>query len=167
MFTRLALRAGSSSQNSIRQFSSIKRLGLDNPNMSQIVVHNGVVYISGQVDASSASDIEGQTKDVLARIDSLHQDAGTNKSKLLTASIWVKDIQKDFQGMNGVWNWWLDPNNKPVRATVEANMATPQILVEVQVSAALTWVDLHIWMNKDDRQLTSIPTVQLEDKDKH
>ena len=91
MFTRLALRAGSSSQNSIRQFSSIKTLGLDNPNMSQLVVHNGVVYISGQVDASSASDIEGQTKDVLAKIDSLHQDAGTDKSKLLT-------------GMNAVWN---------------------------------------------------------------
>ena len=64
-------------------------------------------------------------------------EAGTDKSKLLTASIWVKDIQRDFQGMNGVWNQWLDPNNKPVRATVEAVLLSPELLVEVQVSAAL------------------------------
>jgi len=111
-------------------------MGLDNPNMSMTVVHNGVVYISGQVDGT-ASDIEGQTRDVLAKVDALLEGAGTDKSKLLTSSIWVKDIQKDFKGMNGVWNQWLDPNNKPVRATVEANMATPALLVEIQVSAAL------------------------------
>jgi enamine deaminase RidA (YjgF/YER057c/UK114 family) len=138
MFSRLAMKAaGTSSQRSIRQLSSIKRMGLDNPNMSQTVVHNGVVYLSGQVDAS-ASNIEGQTKDILSKIDSLLQEAGTDKSKLLSASVWVKDIQKDFQGMNGVWNQWLDPNNKPVRATVEANLATSDILVEIQVIAAQT-----------------------------
>lgn len=111
-------------------------MGLDNPNMSQTVIHNGIVYISGQVDGT-ANDIEGQTKAVLGHVDALLEKAGTNKSNLLTASIWVKDIQRDFQGMNGVWNQWLDPNNKPVRATVEANMATPALLVEIQVSAAL------------------------------
>lgn len=111
-------------------------MGVENPNMSQAVVHNGIVYISGQVDAT-ATDIEGQTADVLGKVDGLLQEAGTDKTKLLTASIWVKDIENDFQGMNSVWNKWIDANNKPVRATVEANMATPAILVEVQVSAAL------------------------------
>jgi len=124
------------SNSTARQFSTIRRLGLDNPNMSQAVVHNGIVYVSGQVDAT-ATDIQGQTKNVLSKIDSLLKEAGTDKSKLLTASIWVKDIDKDFKAMNGVWSQWIDPENKPVRATVEANMASPDILVEVQVSAAL------------------------------
>jgi enamine deaminase RidA (YjgF/YER057c/UK114 family) len=123
-------------EENVRQFASIKRIGLENPNMSQAVIHNGIVYISGQVDAT-ASDIQGQTKNVLAKIDSLLKEAGTDKSKLLTASVWVKDINKDFKGMNSVWSKWIDPKNKPVRATVEANMASPDILVEVQVSAAL------------------------------
>jgi enamine deaminase RidA (YjgF/YER057c/UK114 family) len=101
---------------SIRQLATIQRLGLDNPNMSQTVIHNGIVYISGQVDAT-AGDIKGQTEDVLGKVDDLLQEAGTDKSKLLTASIWVKDIENDFAGMNSVWNQWLDPNNKPVRAT--------------------------------------------------
>jgi len=105
-------------EGSIRHLASIQRLGLENPNMSQTVIHNGTVYISGQVDAT-ASDIEGQTKDVLAKVDALLQEAGTDKSQLLTASIWVKDIENDFQGMNSVWNQWLDPDNKPVRATGE------------------------------------------------
>ena len=74
---------------------------------------------------------------MLGKVDNLLEQAGTSKSNLLTASIWLKDIEKDFQAMNGVWTDWLDPNNKPVRATVEAPMATPQILVEIQVSAAL------------------------------
>mmetsp|Transcript_8493 Transcript_8493/g.10738 ORF Transcript_8493/g.10738 Transcript_8493/m.10738 type:complete len:142 (-) Transcript_8493:11-436(-) len=115
---------------------SISRLGLENPNMSQAVIHNDIVYISGQVDAT-ATDVEGQTKNVLNKVDSLLLEAGTDKSRLLTASIWVKDIQRDFSQMNSTWSQWLDPNNKPVRATVEANMASPEILVEIQVSAAL------------------------------
>jgi len=104
--------------------------------MSQAVIHNDIVYISGQVDAT-ATDVEGQTKNVLNKVDSLLLEAGTDKSRLLTASIWVKDIQRDFSQMNSTWSQWLDPNNKPVRATVEANMASPEILVEIQVSAAL------------------------------
>lgn len=120
----------------VRHFATIQRNGLDNPNMSQAVIHSGIVYVSGQVDAT-ASDIQGQTKNVLSKIDSLLKEAGTDKTKLLTASIWVKDIEKDFKGMNSVWSEWIDPKNKPVRATVEANMASPDILVEVQVSAAL------------------------------
>ena len=73
----------------------------------------------------------------MAKVDDLLQQAGTSKSKLLTANIWLKDIGKDFQAMNDVWNKWLDPENKPVRATVQAEMARPNILVEIQVTAAL------------------------------
>ena len=86
---------------------------------------------------SSSSLVIGQTKAVLRKVDDLLAQAGTSKSNLLTASIWLKDIERDFQDMNGVWSEWLDPNNKPVRATVQAPMATPKILVEIQVSAAM------------------------------
>ena len=86
--------------------------------------------------------VAGQTTDVLAKIDDFLAKAGTSKSHLLTASIWLKDISTDFEPMNAVCNEWLDPLNKPVRATVEANVSGPQILVEIQVTAAtkeLTW----------------------------
>eukprot|EP00579_Thalassiosira_antarctica_P001248 CAMPEP_0201869068 /NCGR_PEP_ID=MMETSP0902-20130614/2726_1 /ASSEMBLY_ACC=CAM_ASM_000551 /TAXON_ID=420261 /ORGANISM="Thalassiosira antarctica, Strain CCMP982" /LENGTH=117 /DNA_ID=CAMNT_0048394509 /DNA_START=204 /DNA_END=557 /DNA_ORIENTATION=+ len=111
------------------------RIGTDDPRMSKIVVHNGVVYISGQTDAT-ATNIQGQTQNVLTKVDDLLSQAGTSKSNILTSSIWLKDINRDFQGMNDVWNKWVDPGNKPVRATVEANMARPQLLIEVQVTAA-------------------------------
>lgn len=114
--------------------ATVKRIGTDDPRMSKLVVHNGVVYMSGQT--STASDtIEGQTREVLQKIDDLLKQAGTSKSNLLTAQIWLSHIERDFQGMNQVWNAWLDPGNKPVRATVQSPMARPSILVEVQVTA--------------------------------
>lgn len=103
--------------------------------MSKIVIHNGVVYLSGLTD-TTVTDISGQTKNVLKKVDELLAQAGTSKSSLLTAQIWVKDIQNDFKDMNEVWNAWLDPENKPVRATVQSPMARPEILVEIQVTAA-------------------------------
>eukprot|EP00578_Thalassiosira_sp_NH16_P009036 CAMPEP_0181112500 /NCGR_PEP_ID=MMETSP1071-20121207/19848_1 /TAXON_ID=35127 /ORGANISM="Thalassiosira sp., Strain NH16" /LENGTH=118 /DNA_ID=CAMNT_0023196477 /DNA_START=57 /DNA_END=413 /DNA_ORIENTATION=- len=111
------------------------RIGTGDPRMSKIVVHSGVVYISGQTDAT-ADSIQGQTQNVLNKVNDLLSQAGTSKSNLLTASIWLKDIGRDFSGMNEVWNGWVDPRNKPVRATVEASLARPQLLVEVQVTAA-------------------------------
>jgi enamine deaminase RidA (YjgF/YER057c/UK114 family) len=103
--------------------------------MSKIVIHNSVVYLSGLTDTTS-SDIAGQTKNVLKKVDDLLEEAGVTKSNLLTAQIWLKDIAMDFKGMNEVWNGWLDPENKPVRATVQSPMARPEILVEIQVTAA-------------------------------
>lgn len=117
--------------------SAIERIGVDDPRMSRIVKHNGIVYISGQTDAT-AEDIEGQTRNVLAKVDDLLGQAGTSKSNLLTSSIWLKDIGRDFKQMNAVWNDWVDPYNKPVRATVEAAMARPQLLIEIQVTAAVS-----------------------------
>lgn len=113
-------------------------MGVDeNPNMSQTVIHNGIVYISGQVD-NTGSDAKAQTVNILDKVDALLQEAGTDKSKLLTASIWLKDIGTDFQDMNAVWNTWLDSDNKPVRATVEAKLARDTLLVEIQVTAAVS-----------------------------
>ncbi len=116
--------------------SSIKRVETSNPNMSQLVIHNGIAYISGQVD-DTGTDVKSQTANILQKVDSLLTQAGTDKTKLLTASIWLKDIGSDFSDMNSTWNKWLDADNKPVRATVEANMASPKLLVEIQVSAAI------------------------------
>ena len=81
--------------------------------------------------------VQGQTKDVLKKVDGLLEEAGTSKSNLLTANIWLKDIDRDFKKMNEVWSGWVDPENKPVRATVQSPMARPQILVEIQVTAAV------------------------------
>lgn len=72
----------------------------------------------------------------MSKIDDLLVQAGTDKTQLLTAQIWLKDIEKDFAPMNAVWSEWLDASHKPVRATVEAPMARPSILVEIQVTAA-------------------------------
>lgn len=103
--------------------------------MSQIVIYNNIVYLSGQVDEVS-EDVAGQTKGTLAKIDKLLKQAGTDKSKLIRATIWLKDIEKDFGAMNEVWSAWVDQDNKPVRATTEAKLAAPNILVEIQVEAA-------------------------------
>ncbi|KAL3785050.1 hypothetical protein ACHAWO_006825 [Cyclotella atomus] len=142
MFSRISTSIARSSTSKCRTFYSttpplrITRLGTDVlPPMSQAVVHNNIVYLSGQVDAT-ADDVVGQTKNVLAKVDKYLAEAGTDKSKLLTASIWVKDIERDFGAMNEVWNAWIDPNNKPVRATTESNLASPKMLVEIQVTAA-------------------------------
>jgi enamine deaminase RidA (YjgF/YER057c/UK114 family) len=115
---------------------TIKRIQ-PGPRMSQAVVHGGVAYLAGQVaqDKGGASVAE-QTASILARIDALLSEAGTDKSKLLSANIWLSDI-KTFDEMNGVWDKWVGPGNAPARATVEAKLAAPQYTVEIAVTAAL------------------------------
>ena len=120
-----------------RRCSSIVRIGTDDPRMSKVVIHRGVVYTSGQTAADAGDCVEKQTKSCLAKIDALLAEAGTSKSNALNATIWLKDIEADFKRMNGVWNKWVEADNKPTRATVQAAMARPSILVEIQVTAAL------------------------------
>ena len=118
--------------------NSIVRLGVNVlPPMSQAVVHNGIVYLAGMTDRGGPDDVASQTKNILAKVDQYLAEAGTDKSKLLTSSVWLKDIGRDYTAMNEVWNSWIDPNNKPVRATVEAAMASPNLLIEIQVTAAV------------------------------
>ena len=104
--------------------------------MCSAVVHNGVVTTMGVID-TSGGDIVSQTKNILAHIDKLLAEAGTDKTKLLTANIWLKDIESGFGKMNTVWVDWIDTANKPARACVQADLAFPQLLVEIQVTAAV------------------------------
>lgn len=113
--------------------SDIKRIE-SGSRMSQCVIHNGVAYLAGQVGAEGASVTE-QTIAVLASVDRLLAEAGTDKSRLLTAQIWVADIA-DFAEMNAVWDAWVAPGNAPARWTGEAKLATPGFKVEVIVTAA-------------------------------
>lgn len=103
--------------------------------MSQCVVHNDTVYLAGQVDSGAATTAGEQTRNILARVDELLALAGTDKSKLLTATIWLSDM-RFFGEMNEVWDAWVSPGNTPTRACVEASLAAPKFLVEIRVSAA-------------------------------
>lgn len=106
------------------------------PRMSQMVVHNGTVYLAGQVADTPTPDVTEQTRQILAQIDALLAEAGTDKSKLLSTTIYLADIAT-FAAMNAAWEPWVDPANPPARATVEAKLATPDYLVEIQVIAAV------------------------------
>ena len=106
------------------------------PRMSGAVVHGDTVYLAGQVAQNAAGQsVSEQTKDILAIIDGLLAEAGTDKSKLLMANIWLTDIGT-FQEMNAVWDAWVSPGNAPARATVEAKLAAPQYTVEIGCVAA-------------------------------
>ncbi len=105
------------------------------PRMSAAVAYGDTVYLSGIVASDYDLDVKGQTAQILARIDELLAAAGTDKSKLLSANIWLTDIGEWAQ-MNEVWDPWLSPGNTPARATVEARLAAPKARVEIMVVAA-------------------------------
>jgi enamine deaminase RidA (YjgF/YER057c/UK114 family) len=114
---------------------SIKRFDVGS-RMSQAVVHGNTVYLAGQVARNAAGGSVGeQTKDILAIIDRLLAQAGTEKSKLLSANIWLSDIAT-FNEMNAVWDAWVAPGSTPCRACVESRLASPQYNVEIMVTAA-------------------------------
>jgi enamine deaminase RidA (YjgF/YER057c/UK114 family) len=106
------------------------------PRMSEAVVHNGVAYLAGQVSSGGATDIGGQTREVLAAIDALLARAGTDKTRVLRAQIFLADMA-DFPGMNAVWDQWVAVGHTPARATVQAALAKLQWKVEIVVTAAL------------------------------
>jgi len=106
------------------------------PRMSQAVVHGNTVYLAGVVASKAAgANVTDQTKDILSIIDGHLAKAGTDKSKLLSATIYITDM-KTFPEMNAVWDAWVSPGNTPARATVEAKLAAPQYSVEITVVAA-------------------------------
>ncbi|KGB52177.1 Endoribonuclease L-PSP [Sphingopyxis sp. LC81] len=112
---------------------SIERLH-SGPRMSQAVIHGGIVYLAGQV-AAPGEDATAQTRAILASIDELLAEAGTDKSHLLTAMVWLADMA-DFAAMNVVWEEWIGGANAPTRATGEVRLATPDYRVEIIVTAA-------------------------------
>jgi enamine deaminase RidA (YjgF/YER057c/UK114 family) len=112
---------------------SIRRIE-PGPRMSQAVVHGGIAYLAGQVGAPGASVAE-QTRAVLAQIDRLLGEAGSDKSRILSATIWLADIG-EFATMNAIWDAWVDPAHPPARATGESRLAAPEYKVEIIVTAA-------------------------------
>jgi enamine deaminase RidA (YjgF/YER057c/UK114 family) len=106
------------------------------PRMSQIVIHGDTVYLAGIVaQKNGGGSIRVQTQEILQTIDDYLKRAGTDKSKLLQATIWLSDIST-FKEMNEVWDAWVSPGNTPARACVEAKLANPQYNVEIRVIAA-------------------------------
>jgi enamine deaminase RidA (YjgF/YER057c/UK114 family) len=106
------------------------------PRMSQAVVHGDTVYLAGVVANKAAGEsVAKQTQEVLSIIDGHLAKAGSDKSKLLTTTIYLTDI-KTFAEMNAVWDGWVSAGNTPARATVEAKLAAPQFNVEIMVTAA-------------------------------
>jgi len=104
--------------------------------MSEAAVHNGTVYLAGQIADDASQDIEGQMHQVLAAIDALLSKAGSDKSRILMAQIFLTDLA-DFDGMNRVWDAWVVPGHTPCRATVQAALAKPDWKVEIVVTAAV------------------------------
>ncbi|CAP42070.1 RidA family protein [Bordetella petrii] len=115
--------------------SSIKRVNVEK-RLSDMAVYNGVAYLAGQVPDDASLDMAGQTAQVLATIDRLLAEAGTDKSKILMAQIFVANM-KEFDAMNQAWDAWVAPGNAPPRATVEARLANPDFKVEIVVTAAV------------------------------
>jgi enamine deaminase RidA (YjgF/YER057c/UK114 family) len=105
------------------------------PHLSNAVVHGGIAYLAGVTPATGVTVAE-QTASVLAQIDGLLAAAGTDKSRLLTAQIWLTDIRGRDE-MNAVWNAWVTPGNPPARACTEAKLAQPEWRVEIMVTAAI------------------------------
>jgi enamine deaminase RidA (YjgF/YER057c/UK114 family) len=106
------------------------------PRMSKVVVHGNTVYLAGIVaDNPKGKSVKEQTQDILRQIEGFLAKAGTDKSKLLSANIWITDMA-NFAEMNAVWDAWVAPGSTPARATVEARLAAPDYKVEIMVVAA-------------------------------
>lgn len=115
---------------------SIKRIGAG-ARMSKAVVHGGVVYTAGQVaDAAKGGPVADQAREILGLIDTILQEAGSDKSRILSATIYLADIAS-FSELNSVWDSWVDKSAPPARATVEAELVAPDYKVEIAVIAAL------------------------------
>lgn len=110
-----------------------------NARMSKIVRHGGLVYLCGQTAGGSgnaSADITAQTHETLSRVDALLAEAGSDRKRILSATIYLRHME-DFAAMNAVWESWIAPGTAPARTTVEARLALTSLLVEVTVVAAL------------------------------
>jgi enamine deaminase RidA (YjgF/YER057c/UK114 family) len=112
----------------------IKRLHVGK-RLSEVAIHNGTVYLAGQIAEDTSADIEGQTREVLGHVDRLLAESGSDKTCILSCQIYIKNMQ-DFAGMNAVWDDWVPSGHTPPRATVESRLANPEVLVEIVIIAA-------------------------------
>ncbi|HEV3426061.1 MAG TPA: RidA family protein [Paraburkholderia sp.] len=106
-----------------------------NQRMSRVVKAAGLVFVGGQTSNDRTLDAKGQTQQVLAKIDGFLAQAGIDKTRLVSAQVWLADIERDFAAMNEVWDAWVAPGCAPTRATVQAKLAAPELLVEIAVIA--------------------------------
>jgi enamine deaminase RidA (YjgF/YER057c/UK114 family) len=107
-----------------------------NGRLNKVVIANGFAFLSGITAQDTSGDIGTQTADILRQIDGYLVQAGTSKDKLVSANIWLSSMS-DAPGMNAIWQLWIDAKTAPARATVESKLASPDILVEIMVQAAL------------------------------
>ncbi len=114
----------------------ITRIGTERRRMSKIVIHNGTVYLCGQVAKNSDDDIKTQTSTMLDKVDELLVESGSDRKHILSATIYLKDM-KYFSKMNEVWDDWIIEGHSPARACVEARLARPELLVEISIIAAV------------------------------
>lgn len=105
--------------------------------MSKAVIHGGVVYLAGVVSLDRQNDIRLQTADVLSQVDSYLAAVDSTKELVLSAQIWLKNIERDFSGMNEVWDAWIAKGHAPARATCQAQLGSPEMLVEIIITAAV------------------------------
>ncbi|HFD11742.1 MAG TPA: RidA family protein [Crenotrichaceae bacterium] len=115
---------------------NITRIGTERRRMSKIVIHTDTVYLCGQVAKHANADIQQQTTTMLEKVDALLEQAGSDRKHILSATIYIKDM-KDFAEMNAVWDAWVIEGHSPARACVQANLARPELLVEISVIAAI------------------------------
>jgi enamine deaminase RidA (YjgF/YER057c/UK114 family) len=114
---------------------TIKRIDT-NARLSKVVVHNGLAYLAGQVADTLDAPVDVQTRETLAKIDALLQGVGSDKTRILSAQIWLADMAQAPQ-MNAVWEAWMPQGHAPARATVGAPLATPRHLIEIKVVATV------------------------------
>ena len=116
--------------------AKLTRIGVG-PRLCEAVVHGDIIYLSGQVaDKAAGQSVAAQTADILDQIDRILADAGTDKTKIIEATIWIADIAT-FAEMNSVWDKWVPQGNTPARACVEAKLARADLTVEIRVHAAI------------------------------
>jgi enamine deaminase RidA (YjgF/YER057c/UK114 family) len=107
-----------------------------NARRGRAVLHRGLLFVGGQVADDRGQDIRGQTTQILAKIDEILAQAGTDKHNILSVQIWIKDIARDFAGMNESWDAWIDPETAPARATAQCEMGARDVLIEMIITAA-------------------------------
>ncbi|MBW4653836.1 MAG: RidA family protein [Kaiparowitsia implicata GSE-PSE-MK54-09C] len=106
-----------------------------NDRLSGATIFSDLVFLSGQVPTDRSQNVAGQTAQVLAKVDALLTKASSDRSLMLSAQIWLSDIERDFEAMNDIWSAWLPVGCAPARATVEARLASADVLVEIMVVA--------------------------------
>jgi enamine deaminase RidA (YjgF/YER057c/UK114 family) len=116
--------------------SSITRIGT-NKRLSRVVIHNDLVWLSGMTASDRSEDIRGQCRQLFEKIDGYLKEAGTDKSRILSAQVWLQEIDRDFAAMNEEWEAWLPENAAPARAAMQVRLISKECLVEIVLTAAL------------------------------